>query len=119
MAQCAFCATETELHENGVPVCPNCSDMRTKPNSTASDQDIRGALLQEILEYTARTGEAAREFEGVAGQVPSGLPHPDGVQRIKNASINLSTARKELMNAHKRLDDYFDRGIVPEDLLLR
>jgi hypothetical protein len=49
-------------------------------------------------------------------QIPSGLPHPDGVQRIKNASGKLSIARKELMKAHSRMEAYFGGKIVPEDL---
>ena len=50
------------------------------------------------------------------GQIPSGFPHPDGSQRIHNASRDLSTARKDLMRAHTRLDDFLKTGIVPEDL---
>ena len=46
----------------------------------------------------------------------SGLPHPDGSQRIKNASVGLSMARKGVLKAHTRLNDYLGRGIVPEDL---
>ena len=49
-------------------------------------------------------------------QFPSGLAHPDGVQRIKNASNALTIARREMATAHSRLNDYLSRGIVPEDL---
>jgi len=49
-------------------------------------------------------------------QVPSGLPHPDGTQRIRNASRELFRARKEMMTAHRRLDNFIESGIVPEDL---
>ena len=52
-------------------------------------------------------------------QSPSGLPHPDGVQRIKNASDELSIARKEMTRAYARLTDYVERGIVPEDLKVK
>jgi hypothetical protein len=82
----------------------------------ASEQDIRSRLLQELLEATARSGEAAREFDATLGQFPSGLPHPEGAQQIKSASQNLTIARKALMKAHNRLSNYQDRGIVPEDL---
>ena len=47
---------------------------------------------------------------------PSGTPHPDGVQRIHNASHKLTQARDEMMNAHNRMNDFIERGIVPEDL---
>jgi len=76
----------------------------------------RNALLHDILEATAQHNEARDEFEVLMSQVPSGLPHPDGVQRIKNASTKLSIARDELMKAHSRLDGYLAGGIVPEDL---
>jgi hypothetical protein len=73
-------------------------------------------LLQDLLGATAHTREAARLFDETIGQFPSGLPHPDGVQRIKNASNKLSLARKEMGTAHNRLNDYLSRGIVPVDL---
>jgi predicted naringenin-chalcone synthase len=50
------------------------------------------------------------------GQIPSGLAHPDGVRLIKNASSSLSIARKKMMKAHSRLDEFLESGIVPEDL---
>ena len=117
MAICAHCNTqETQLHENGVPVCLDCSEGRTKRKPPATEQQIRATLLQDIIELTARNEQALEEFEAVAGQIPSGLPHPDGVQRIKNASAKLATARQELMKAHRRLDEHIDRGTVSEDL---
>lgn len=117
MAQCAYCSAATELFDNGVPVCLECTEAHTikrKPSATALE--IRTALFQDLLGATARNTEAIREFDEVMGQFPSGLPHPDGVQRIKNASNKLSAARKEMATAHNRLNDYLSRGIVPEDL---
>jgi hypothetical protein len=117
MAACVYCRAETELYNGGVPICPKCSEEReTKQRVPATDQQIRSTLLQDILELTARFTDASREFEVVTEQIPSGLPHPDGVQRIKNASNKLSTARIELIKAHHRLNEHCDRGIVPEDL---
>ena len=60
--------------------------------------------------------EATREFDEVMGQFPSGLPYPDGTQRIHNASNKLTIARRELMKARTRLDEYFEHGIAPDDL---
>lgn len=117
MATCARCNTqETQLYENGVPICLDCADGRTKRKPPATDQQIRATMLQDIIELTARNEQAIEEFEAATEQIPSGLPHPDGVQRIKNASAKLAIARQELMGAHRRLDEHFDRGIVPEDL---
>lgn len=52
----------------------------------------------------------------VMGQIPGGLPHPDGSEHIHNVSRELSAARKDLMRAHAALDDFLKTGIVPEDL---
>jgi hypothetical protein len=90
--------------------------MRTKRKSPATEQQIRGTSLQDVIELTARTEEATKEFEAAMGQTPSGLPHPDGTQRIKNASAKLSIARNELMKAHRRLDERVSNGIVRGDL---
>jgi hypothetical protein len=116
MAICALCKTqETHLYEKGVPICLDCADGRHKPKPPATDQQIRATLLQDVIELTARNEQATEEFEALTGQIPSGLPHPDGVQRIKNASAKLATARQELMKAHRRLDE-LDRGMVSENL---
>ena len=116
MAQCAYCKADTELHEGGMAICPNCSEARTKRKPPAAEEQIRRTLLQDVLELTARTEEASRDFEAVMGQIPSGLPHPDGTQKIKNASNKLFIARKELMKAHTRLDELFRSVGSPEDL---
>ena len=116
MAECAYCKAETKLFENGVPICLVCADLCTDPRPPATDQQIRDILLQDVVERTAQNEQAIEEFEAIAGKIPSGIPHPDGVQRIKNASAKLATTRQELMKAHRRLDDHIGRGIVPEDL---
>ena len=102
MMRCARCKAETELCDTGVPVCPSCS--------------IRERLTQEVLETTANKADAFRKFEAIMLHCPSGLPHPDGVQQIKNAPNELSVAQKEMTRAYDRLSAYLDQGIVPEDL---
>lgn len=115
-AQCAHCKAETELFDNGVPICLKCSDTRGIKRKPPNTDQIRTALIGRVAEATARVSEANRKFSETIGQFPSGLPHPDGVQRIRNTSNELTLARKELMTAHKRLSDFVDSGIVPEDL---
>ena|SRR5258708_5496223 len=117
MIQCAYCKAETNLYFSGVPICIECSEAReVKRKPPAIEQDIRTVLLQALIKSTLHNSEATREFNEVMGQFPSGLPHPDGAQRIKNASSNLSTARKEMMKAHARLSDFIEHGAVPIDL---
>jgi hypothetical protein len=118
MAECAYCKAETQLYDRDVPICTRCAEVRdgTPRKPPAAEQNIRRRLLQELLEATAQSSEATREFDAVLGQLPSGLPHPDGAQEIQSASQNLTVARKALMKAHHRMSEYQDRGIVPEDL---
>ena len=117
MAKCVYCQSETDLFDNGVPVCIKCSKQRDRTRMTpATQQEVRNTLLHDTLEATARHNQAREEFEAIMGQIPSGLPQTDGAQRIKNASSSLSLARKGMMEAHDRLDKFLESGIVPEDL---
>ena len=117
MAKCTDCGSETELYSSGVPICVTCSDAReAKRKPPAPSNEIRAILHEDVIRTTKRNSEALREFDEVMGQFPSGIPHPDGVQRIKIVSNALSIARKEMATAHDRLNDYLNRGIVPEDL---
>jgi hypothetical protein len=52
----------------------------------------------------------------VTNRIPSGLPHSDGIQRIKSASAKLSVAREQMMKAHHRLNYFIEHGTVPDDL---
>ena len=118
MAKCAYCQAETEKYDGGdVPVCIECQDRdETKRKPFDSEHQIRNALHDEIWAATERAWEASEAFIAITGKIPSGIPHPDGVQRIRNASHDLSCARAELMRVHNRIQDYLIRGIVPEDL---
>jgi hypothetical protein len=114
MAQCAFCKAETEMYYGGAPICIECSRERA-----AAARRVRTALIEGLTEATARAEAASEAFQSVMREVPSGAPHSDGVQRIHNVSNELSAARKEMMTAHTRLNDFLTRGIVPEDLKKR
>jgi hypothetical protein len=119
MAESVYCGAETELYANGVPICVKCSDEREgKPakKPPASGQAIRSILADDIAKATARVNNASQTFLETMGKIPSGFPHPDGSQHIHNVSRELSTARKDLVRAHTRLNDFLSRGIVPEDL---
>jgi hypothetical protein len=117
MAQCRYCQSETELYDRNIPICKKCSDEReSKRPSLETAEQVRRRLIQDNLDAIARTNEALRLFNGVMDQFPSGLPHPDGTQRIQNASRKLIAARKERERAHKRLNDFIEHGVVPEDL---
>lgn len=113
MTECAYCKSETQLYDNGVAVCLKCFEVKRQPPNR--DQILTN-LVGRIAEATAQVSTASHIFSDVISKFPSGLPHPDGVQRIKNASTELAVARKEMMKAHTRLNDFVERGIVPDDL---
>jgi len=89
-------------------------DAKRKP--PRREIEVLRILIQEVIDATAEKNEASDRFDVVMDQFPSGLPHPDGSQRIANSSQRLSIARKKVMMAHTRLTDFLDRGVVPDDL---
>ena len=120
MAQCAYCKAETELFDNDVPVCLECSAAQeSKTKTSDSDHQVRTVLDRELMAATERARAASALFDEVISSTPSGIPHPDGTQRIHNASREVSSARIEMMKAHCRLKDYLGNGIVPDDLKQR
>ena len=115
MARCAFCKSqEARLCEYGVPICGPCLDLG---RAVRHGGDIRSALDHDLLEATLQVDAASTEFKSMMEDIPSGLPHPDGTQRIQNSSRKLAAALRQREHAHNRLDDYLSRGIVPEDLM--
>jgi hypothetical protein len=119
MAACAYFEAETELYESGLPICLKCSeehDNKVGKKPPVSSKSVQNILVSEVVEATSRTNRASQAFLEVMGQIPTGFPHPDGSQRIHDASRHLAAARKDLMRAHTRLDDFVKTGIVPDDL---
>ena len=112
MAQCAFCKTkETELLENGSPICLSCALL--------SNGGVHAVLVKALSDATLSADSAFDQLTAIINDVPSAIPHPDGVQRLHNASAKLAVARHKLMEAHTRFNNYLERGIVPEDLKRR
>ena len=71
---------------------------------------MRAKLFHEWSEVVKRADSANDAFRQVMTAIPSGLPHSDGMQRVK------SEARDHMMTAHERLTDFLERGIIPRDL---
>ncbi len=69
--------------------------------------------LEEAIEHAVQASEV---FFVVVTEIPSGHPHRDGTELINDASRGLSLARVKMAAAQRRLNDYVNRGIVPEDL---
>lgn len=103
MKKCTYCTNTTIHFSKGIPICIECTDK--KRSSGLTEAEFRATLLEDILIATANSNDASKEFDYIVSQF-SGLPHPDGSQRIKNASNRLNIARKEMMKAHIRLNEY-------------
>jgi len=117
MERCAFCkAEDTALYESGVPICLKCVAVREANAKKGRPANVHDALVRELAEATLRTESATEEFNAVTSEVPSFIPPPDGTQRIHDASHKLTEARKAMMKAHHRLNNFVEHGIVPEDL---
>jgi hypothetical protein len=86
-------------------------------NPLATLEKVHDLLQEELKKATERAASASAAFLDVTSQVPSGLPHPDGTQRIRNIAHELAFARTELMRAHSRMDAFLVSGIAPEDLV--
>ena len=115
MARCAYCkAKETELWENDSPICLSCAELNHNRGG-----GVQAALVKALSEARLRTDYAFAEFTTILNDIPSAMPHPDGVQHLHNASAKLAVARHKLMEAHARLNDYLECGIVPADLTSR
>ena len=110
MALCAYCRKETELYDGGTPVCVECAD------APALQQSIAAILHKEVALTTERAEAANATFHALLRDIPSNVPHPDGSQRLHNASRELTIARQTMMEATLRLNDFLNRGTIPEDL---
>jgi len=70
------------------------------------------------MHEAVRIAELANENFVAATNYNMG-PHPDGTLHLHEASRQLSAARDEMMRAHNRLNDFLDKGIMPDDLKVR
>jgi len=117
MAKCAQCNLDTELYVNGTILCRKCSVEREGSRYVSVLRPaVRAILLKEVESAAATARRASRAFIRITSEKSSGLPHPDGSQRIQNAARVLSNARRRLAQADARLNDFLCRDIIPEDL---
>ena len=80
------------------------------------NKEILKTLLDEVAKATEASRLAKEPFSVVSKDIPSGLPSPDGAQRIHNVSSENAQARKNLQNAQARLEHFRTYGFVPKDL---
>jgi hypothetical protein len=100
----------TDLIERGKTVNePNDSAI---PDSMPDAEGLSQALREDLKSAHERRQRAYDLFHEVMTDIPSGLPHPDGTDRIRQASRQLDYAEKDLIEALGRLDKFLTGGPI-------
>ena len=77
---------------------------------------VEQTLIDEVnrarLVYEGRS----KDFQVVVSDIPSGLPHPDGTARIRNAGICSRSAAADYAHALQEFNAFILDGVVPERL---
>jgi hypothetical protein len=107
MAQSATRRAETLVHPSRISTSDE-KEIKRKP--PGSEKELLKDLIRDVVDAGTLKNEASEAFNEAIDHFPSGLPYPDGAQRIKNTSAQLATARKQLMTAHERLDDFLNQN---------
>ena len=104
----------TKLASRSVQIVPSLVPRANHQNQAS---EIQAALVSRIVEATTRVSAANRKSTAVLNQIPTGLPHPDVWNSAHPQSIARTGCRlrKDMMAAHTRLNEFNERGIVPED----
>src|SRR5437016_6009805 len=101
MEPCAICGDKTELFVNGSPLCVNCSESFEHDRSS----------IHRRLEYAEQvtlveTQQALATLTEITSELPSAIPHPDGVERVERARRNLHHAQQNYLEASRRLTQF-------------
>ena len=79
-------------------------------------REIHKKLKGDLEKAKVQSKAASDAFNALLNEIPSGLPHPDGTQRIRNASLEKCAAHSRLMWATARMDSFTIAGEIPDDL---
>lgn len=80
------------------------------------DLSISDFLRAEVDRTQNEYYRAKERFWNITKDLPSGLPHPDGMKRIQNARRDESAALDRYIHALRRLNDFVLDGVVPDEL---
>src|SRR5436190_17064508 len=79
-------------------------------------QEIRHLLEDDFDAAQQRRIAASKRYNEIMSDIPSGIPQPDGTDRIRFASREYKASREEASAAMKQLSDFLIRGIIPPEL---
>ena len=115
MAACSLCGSETELYSGGIPLCLKCL-AAYEAGSIPSDAEIHRRLQNDEAMARVESKVAYTRYCEIVKDIPSGLPAPDGSERIHRTQRDLECARQRHEKAHERLMNFLVHGVVPDDL---
>ena len=78
-------------------------------------QDIGRRLAKELDAARRNHVDAQKTFDAMVNDTPSGLPYPDGVFRLEQASKDSRRALESYYAALRRYSDFMLRDVMPED----
>jgi hypothetical protein len=79
-------------------------------------EEIEDHLHGEVKRTQSEYQLVRAEFTLVIADIPSGLPQPDGTQRIHNTARDLRASREAFQTALDRFNNFILRGKIPDDL---
>ena len=77
---------------------------------------IEDILRADVDRAQVRYRSEAAKFRQIRQDIPSGIPHPDGVMRIRQSGEAHSAALAAYISALKRFTDFVVKRVVPNDL---
>jgi hypothetical protein len=79
-------------------------------------QETLHTLQEDVRAAKQRLDATMEKFDAIMRESPAGLPVPDSLESLHNASRELTRAREEHVEAHVRLNAFVAEGIIPDDL---
>jgi len=79
-------------------------------------REIHTRLTEELEKAKVQSKAASDAFNAVLNEIPSGLLHSGGSQRIRTALLEKSATHSRLMWANARMDSFIIAGAIPDDL---
>jgi hypothetical protein len=78
--------------------------------------EVQRRLMKELSDAQSAYNAANTRFYMLLKEIPSGLPAPDGSQRILEAGIASRVNLERYTRAMKRYSEFAISGTIPEDL---
>jgi hypothetical protein len=76
---------------------------------------ILGRLKEDLEKAQQWRDPASMQFHRLIADVPTGIPFPDNVARIKTASQDYTNAIRAVESALKAQNDFLFHGVLPPE----